>query len=97
MVRCPLTLKFGRDVAWLINRELWRQRIVTVNEAYHNSFFSRDLSGVVEHYKTGFEFNFRYRGTYEVVCSLPLMLNDEIDDNYVGELHPHYWEIKELY
>lgn len=93
--KCPLTRKFGRDVAWLIHRELWRQRIGVVNEAYHTTYFSR--SGVVMHYKTGFVFNFRYPGTYEVVCSLPQLLNDEIDDNCVGELHPNYWHIKELY
>jgi hypothetical protein len=44
-MRCPLTVKFGKDVAGLIQRMVWRSYIKQVNNEYHSMFFWSIVNG----------------------------------------------------
>lgn len=45
MSRCPLTDKFGRDVAGLIYQRAWMNLLTLVNVEFHASFEERLVYG----------------------------------------------------
>ena len=94
--RCPLTSRFGHDVAWLIHKLVWQQAIDQVNADYANTF---NLEATPQHKRTSFWFNFRRDNNFNLmICNLQLRLRViKKQDNIVGTLPLHYWKIKELY
>lgn len=93
LTRCPLSVKFGRDVAGLIYLEVWRQLIRVVNKQYHENFRGE----TVIHRPTGFCFNYREYNVQHV-CNLLITIKTKWKgDNVVSDLPRNYWQIKELY
>jgi hypothetical protein len=90
--RCPLTIKFGKDVASLIYRWVWQSGIKTVNRQYHNKFEASNPNsiGVRSKKRWWIFYNYRrYNGDQTVVHSF-----------YHGDsvlLPKNYWVMNELY
>lgn len=56
--RCPLTVKFGRDVAWLIYRQAWIEAMGPVHDQLTKTF-SQQHDGSIRRKSDGFMMNYR--------------------------------------
>lgn len=97
--RCPLTLKFGRDVAKMIYQMVWMLNMRAVNVDYAlviaciDDFYGLRLFVGEQSYC----FNGRSmrRSRHLIVWhNLRLLFKES---KQVAHLPKHYWEIKELY
>lgn len=82
-MRCPLTLKFGRDVAGLINFEVWKISVRAVNKQYLNCHDYHESSGSITHI-TGFWFNWRVQGHDGMIVNMrsPWQASYPLSKNY---------------
>jgi hypothetical protein len=94
-MRCPLTVKFGKDIAGLISRMVWLSYIKQVNNEHHllftwvtskNFLYGPNKNGI----------NNRHRDT---MSRFPFhdLVYDMYTVNSSASLPKNYWEIKELY
>lgn len=97
--RCPLTVKFGRDVANIICRMVWlsNMRVVNVDYAsvisYIDDFYGlRLFVGEQSYCLNGRSMR---RSRHQIMWhNLRLLFKES---KQVAQLPKHYWEIKELY
>jgi hypothetical protein len=89
-MRCPLTVKFGKDVAGLIWRMLWQSFMKAVNNEYHLLFTWLETSRSC--YLVAKQININNRHPH---ANYLLVYN--MRGINVAWLPKNYWEIKELY
>jgi hypothetical protein len=98
-MRCPLTVKFGKDVAGLIWRIVWQSSISAVNQEYANTF-ETSRWGYIQEKTSNFYFNYRAKETIrfaEAAQIYNLQLYKKHKCFKIATIPKHYWEIKELY
>lgn len=59
MIKCPLKIRFGKDVANLIYHFVWKSMIANVNDEYKAEFIYNNELGSVKRIGTFFAYNFR--------------------------------------
>ena len=97
--KCPLTTRFGKDIASLIYRWVWQSKINDVNRTYADSMLQSEYGGVFISYnkfKKYFLFNFR-RMDRSSIKTRVWIYNQKVPYEPVADLPKHYWKIKELY
>lgn len=92
--RCPLTLKFGKDIASIIWKIMWQREVECVNKEYH-SMYRFEHNYLTKQFDKGLLITVNDRcnngwHSYSLVCNMKTR-------KQVAKLHKHYWKIKELY
>jgi hypothetical protein len=92
--KCALTVKFGKDIAGLIYRWVWRFNMNKTNQTYHSVVKFRDNAQSLLYFcsqsllRKGFNYR-SYLTDWRHIYS--------IKEPMVATLPNNYWQIKELY
>jgi len=93
--RCPLTVRFGKDIAGLIQLFEWQSKMSNVNDQYKQVIERNVETGGCARRMKDFLFGFNFRDqTFDpdrnFVFNVKMLA-------FCGRLPKHYWSIKELY
>ena len=93
--RCALTIRFGKDIAGLINQWVWQSKMNDVNDHYKIVIQGNDETGGCARKIRHYVFGFNFRDPHDDPNST-FIYNIQMS-TYCGHLPKHYWSIKELY
>jgi hypothetical protein len=96
MSRCPLTDKFGRDVAGLIYQRAWMNLLTLVNVEFHASFEERLVYGTRMTLCLKPRWHILHRSCASKFFNVSIS-NFVTQNPIVAKLPLNYWNIKELY
>lgn len=97
--KCPLTIRFGKDIASLIHLRVWRLNMKDVISDYHDHIrecrYEQSITWLL---REGYGFLFNFRTKEETTGLIYNVRRYNRKDSWrVAELPKHYWSIKEFY
>ena len=95
--RCPLTIRFGKDIASLLHLRVWQSKMKDVVSDYRDHIRVDRYEKITWLLKEGYGFLFNFRIKEHTTGLIYTVRMYNCKDSCCAELPKHYWSIKELY